>query len=81
MQRATEDDVLGVIQTALGDKHGAVTVLSGMETVETWDSLAHLGILAALDTKFDGKIAGIEEMATVASVQQILEVLKSHALI
>jgi len=40
-----------------------------------------VGILAALDAKYDGKIANIEELATADSVRGILNILKKHNLL
>lgn len=79
--KVTEAEVLAVIQSALGAQGREITFASQMGSIEAWDSLGHLGILAALDRKFDGKIAGIQEIAPADSVSKILDVLRAHALI
>jgi len=79
--KVTEGDVLEVIRTALKEDGVNVTAESKIGSVESWDSLGHLEILVALDQKFDGKVANIQEMAKADSVQAIVKILKKHALI
>jgi len=81
MATLTETDVLNVIRDSLGDDGKTITLSSAIGSVESWDSMSHLGILAALDAKYDGKIANIEELATADSVRGILNILKKHNLL
>ena len=81
MAHITERDVLNAIQDALSPGGKNVTKSSTVKNLEEWDSLGHLGVLAALDTLFDGKIANIKEMATVDSVERILQLLREHSLL
>ncbi len=78
--KLSEAEVIGVIATILGTKAGEVTMASRIGSVEGWDSMGHLGILAALDAKLDGKAADIEELAMADSVQSIADILKSRGL-
>lgn len=57
-----------------------LTVESTMDELEEWDSLGHLSILAALDSRLDGKIADIEALAEASSVKAIVEILTEHKL-
>ena len=57
-----------------------LTVQSSMDDIEEWDSLGHLNILAALDSRLDGKIADISAMAEASSVESIVEILTEHKL-
>lgn len=74
-------EVVGIIENALKLKENSLTIDSTSDDWEEWDSLGHLGILAALDVFFHGKIADIEEMATVNSVKKILQTLNDHSLV
>jgi acyl carrier protein len=76
-----ENEVLTVIQKAIGPEAGAIDMNSSMESVEWWDSLTHLNVLVALDTHFDGKVAEIREMAQAVSVKSIIQILREHSLI
>ena len=76
-----ENEVLSVIQKAIGPEAGAIDMNSSMDSVEWWDSLTHLNVLVALDTHFDGKVAEIREMAQAVSVKSIIQILRGHSLI
>ena len=51
------------------------------KTDEKWDSLAHVSVLVALDTAFDGKIAKIEELHDAYSVNGIIGILRAKGLV
>jgi len=80
MAQINEKDVLRVIQDAL-NTDSKLTLDSTSEDVEEWDSLGHLGILAALDKLFGGKTGDIREMGNARSVQEILQILRDNSLI
>ena len=80
MARVNEKDILKVIHDALNLKKKNITINTTINDVEKWDSLGHLGILAALDKFFDGKIASIKEMATADSVKKIIKILRNNSL-
>lgn len=80
MTKLTEPELLDVIRTALEDQDGQVTIESGIGTLDAWDSLGHLSILAALDTRLAGKAADLEELAGAKSVREIFQILKNHQL-
>ena len=52
-----------------------------MLEIEEWDSFGHLNILVALDKKFDGKIASIDEMSSAITVKDIIKLLTLNKLI
>lgn len=76
-----EEKVLKAIQVALDTPGGSISLESSSENTEEWDSLGHLSVLQELDKLFEGKIAGIEEMASADSVAKILALLQNHSLI
>jgi len=80
MAKISEREILEVLQNALNLNEKVLTVDSGIENVEEWDSLGHLGILAALDKFFNGKVGSIKEIATAKSVREILQILKENSL-
>lgn len=81
MGRISENDIVGLIQDALQPSGKRITIDSTTKDVEEWDSLGHLGVLAALDTFFDGKVGDIKEIGTADSVRKILQILREHSLI
>lgn len=80
MAKVSEKDILKIIHDALNLNKKNITINTTMKDIEKWDSLGHLGILAALDKFFDGKIANIKEMATVDSVKKIIKILRNNSL-
>ena len=81
MSKNTEDFIVKLIQQALELPEGAVSLESLSDQVPGWDSLGHLAILSNLDQHFDGKVASIEELATVNNVKDIIKILKQNELI
>ncbi len=77
----TETEILEIIAKALNVDANGLTVDSSSDNVDEWDSLGHLGVLVALDKTFDGKLAGIAEMATADSVNKIIQILKNNSFI
>ena len=76
-----ENEVIKIIATALKLEDSQIDTNSSVDNLEEWDSLGHLGILAALDKAFDGKIASIKEMATADSADKIFQILKENSFI
>lgn len=81
MSKVSQPDVIAAIEKALELKPGSLREGTRAEEVGSWDSLGQLSILVALDTLFDGKIAGIHEMAEVDSIGKILVILRQHSLL
>jgi len=76
-----KNEILDIIAKSLEVNSSKITLESTVDTIEEWDSLGHLSILVALDKRFNGKIAGISDMATVNSINSIFEILEDRDLI
>ena len=81
MADSKEEEIVEIIANALEIDANSLTVESTSNDVEQWDSLGHLGILSDLDKFYDGKIAGIKEMALADSVDKILQLLRNNSLL
>jgi acyl carrier protein len=81
MSKISQSEIIAVIEKALEMKPGLLGENTSAEDVEMWDSLGQLSILVALDKLFDGKIAGINEMAEAASIPKILNILRQKLLL
>ena len=75
-----ENDICDVIAEALGMKPGSVTVKDGSHTIQVWDSLGFLAILSALETRFGSKVAAIDDLASVKSVREIMDIFKREGI-
>ena len=51
-----------------------------MNSIEEWDSLAHLSILTELDKQSKGRASKIKGLSNSTSVKEILKLLKSNKL-
>ena len=81
MTKKTENDVLREIERTLELDPGSIKSNSLAENVDGWDSMGHLSILLALDKMFEGKVAGISEIAEANSIPKVLQGLRQHSLI
>ena len=72
------ENILKIIANALELEPENISLNTGMDDVEKWDSLGHLSILVALDKNIDGNISGITDLATADSVSKIVDILKQH---
>ncbi|MDC0042975.1 hypothetical protein OAJ10_04375 [Paracoccaceae bacterium] len=74
-------ELIQLIENVLELESGSLNERSEAEQVDAWDSLGHLSILVALDSRCDGKVASISEMATAYSVQSIIQLLVANSLL
>ena len=81
MLENTEEDVIRVIQETLELSDGVISIESVADEIPDWDSLGHLAILSNLDKHFEGKVASIQELATVDNIKDLLQLLKDNSLI
>ena len=79
--KITKEEIYICIAQALDINPKKISINSKMLEIEEWDSFGHLGILVALDKKFDGKVASISEMASATTVKKMIDLLISNKLI
>lgn len=73
-----EKKLIQIISTAIGVK---VNVKSKASTIDEWDSLAQLKILAALDKETKGKSSKISELNSLDTVTSFIKILKNKKLL
>ena len=49
--------------------------------MDSWDSLAQLDIISAIDKKLNGKIGKVKNIAEIKSVKKVISALKKKSLI
>jgi len=76
-----EADICDVVAEALSLKAGSVSVDDGTETLREWDSLGFLAILSALEKKFGSRVAAIDDLASVRSVKEIIDIFKREGIV
>lgn len=75
----TKVKLLDIIKNSLMIDH--VSIDDSIETLDEWDSLAQLEILANIDIETNGQASKIWELAVALSVKQLIEVLEKNNLI
>ena len=74
-----EEKICRIIEEALEMEVGSVCVNDNTSTIEMWDSIGLLSILSLLEERFGSKIAAIEDLSSVKSVKEIIEILKRES--
>lgn len=75
-----EKKLKNLISNILEIKSEKITLNSGMNNIDQWDSLAHLSILSELDKLTKGKAGKIKGLSNSTSVKEILKLLKKNKL-
>lgn len=77
----SETDLFVILGEALDTDPATLTVDTKAEDISAWDSMGHLSILVALDTRLEGKVSEIGEMASANSVKKISDLLRHSSLL
>ena len=80
-KKITKKKVLEIIAQKLKMAPMQVEKLDNFAKMKSWDSLAHLDILSALDAKLNNKVNKIKNISDIKSVKKIISILKKKSLI
>ena len=72
-----QDEIKEIMADVLGIEPGMIDETSSMETVESWDSLAQINIVAALEQRY-GVTFEVSEIETMLSFPAIVEMVESR---
>ena len=75
-----EETLKNLISKILNLKEKRITLNSGLNNLEQWDSLAHLSILTEIDKFTKGKAGKIKGLSNATTVKEILKLLKNNKL-
>jgi len=75
-----EEKLKNLISKVLKVKKEKITLNSGINNIEQWDSLAHLSVLTEIDNLTKGKASKIKGLSNATTVKQILKLLKNSKL-
>ena len=66
---------IALLEETLDTEEGVLTPETTLDTVEEWDSIAMLSLIAMLDEEFDKTITGkeLKELKTVADILAYME--------
>ena len=80
-KKISKKNVLEIIAKKLKMSSAQIEKLDNFSKIKSWDSLAHLEILSALDAKLGNKVNKIKNISDIKSVKKIILVLKKKSLI
>ena len=76
-KKISKKNILEIIAKKLKMPTMQVEKLDNFSKMKSWDSLAHLEILSALDAKLNNKVNKIKNISDIKSVKKIISILKS----
>ena len=80
-KKISKKNVLEIIAKKLKMPTLQVEKLDNFSKMNSWDSLAHLEILSALDAKLNNKVNKIKNISDIRSTKKIIAILKKKSLI
>ncbi len=76
-----ESELLDTIKKIIGVDIEHLPMDTKISTIESWDSLNHLGILVALDTKLEGRVADIQALSSVNTIKDFVNEFRKNNLL
>ena len=80
-KKPSKADILKIISKILKMSPQKIEKIDDYTKMESWDSLAQLDIISAIDKKLNGRIGQIKNIAEIKSVKKIISLLKKKSLI
>ena len=80
-KKPSKADILKIISKILKMSPQKIEKIDDYTKMESWDSLAQLDIISAIDKKLNGRIGKIKNVAEIKSVKKIISLLKKKSLI
>jgi len=80
-KKPSKADILKIISKILKMSPQKIEKIDDYTKIESWDSLAQLDIISAIDKKLNGRIGKIKNIAEIKSVKKIISLLKKKSLI
>ena len=75
------DDIYKIIAKILKTTPAKIIKTDKLNLIETWDSLAQLDILSALDAKLGNQLSNLNDIASITSVKKLIRIFKKKSLI
>ena len=80
-KKPAKNDIVKIIAKILKVSVEKVEKIDNYTKIESWDSLAQLDIISALDKKLKGQLSKIKNIAEITSIKKIISLLKKNSLI
>tara|TARA_B100000780_G_scaffold261799_1_gene214473 strand:+ start:52 stop:303 length:252 start_codon:yes stop_codon:yes gene_type:complete len=80
-KKISPDDIYKIIAKILKTTPAKIIKIDKLTSIKTWDSLAQLDILSALDAKLDNQLSNLNDIASITSVKKLINIFKKKSLI
>ena len=80
-KKPTKKNIIEIISKKLKVHPSKIEKIDNFAKIKNWDSLAHLEILSALDTKLNNKVNKIKNISEITSIKKIITILQKNSLI
>jgi len=80
-KKPTKKNIIDIIAKKLKMPAAQIEKIDNFSKMKSWDSLAHLEILSALDAKLNNKVNKIKNISDIRSTKKIIAILKKKSLI
>jgi len=75
------EDIYKIIAKILKTTPAKIIKTDKLNLIKTWDSLAQLDILSALDAKLGNQLSNLNDIASITSVKKLIRIFKKKSLI
>jgi acyl carrier protein len=72
-----EDSLKRVMSDLFGISTDEINEESSIHTIEAWDSLKHMELVAAIEENFDIPMLSMDEIVEMTSFAKIIEILRN----
>tara|TARA_B100001939_G_C16922303_1_gene609965 strand:- start:1005 stop:1256 length:252 start_codon:yes stop_codon:yes gene_type:complete len=79
--KISKEEIIKIISKILKISPKEIEKIDNYEKMDSWDSLAQLDIISAIDKKLNGKIGKVKNIAEIKSVRKLISALKKKSLI
>ena len=76
--KISKEDIIKIISKILKISPKEIEKIDNYEKMDSWDSLAQLDIISAIDKKLNGKIGKVKNIAEIKSVRKLISALKKN---
>lgn len=80
-KKPSKEEIIKIVAKILKMDPKKVEKIDNYEKMDSWDSLAQLDIISALDKKLNGRIGKIKNITEIKSIKKMISILKKKSLI
>ena len=79
--KISKENIYKIISKILKVPEKKLIKIDKLKSIESWDSMAQLDILSAIDEKLGNKLSNLNEIASITSIKKLINLLKKKSLL